>query len=176
MQANTNSYNPPTSSVWWVCYHCHVIHAESEAASEPWSYSLYAAYARQLPCLWVRLAGGAQKPRHKEVYAGKLGAGFADPVGKTWQRCLAAAYVWIGSDTDESLPSDSPGPAREVEGTQAWAGRKGRKGRCGKFAKGGHLQEPLSSSVLSLEGTHHRGERSKFKVCLPSESVFCFDE
>lgn len=98
----------------------------------------------------MRLAGGAQKPRHREVCAGKLGAGCADPVGKNWQRCLAAAYVWIGSDTDESLPSDSPGPAREVKGTQAWAGRKGRKGRCGKLCQARSLAtashiEPLSS-------------------------------
>lgn len=56
--------------------------------------------------------------------------------------------------------------------------RHGQEGKGGveNFAKGGHLQEPLSSSVLSLEGTHHRGGRSKFKVCLLSESVFCFDE
>lgn len=53
---------------------------------------------------------------------------------------------------------------------------KGGKGGVENFAKGGHLQEPLSSTVLSLEGTHHRGGRSKFKVCLPSESFFCFDE
>lgn len=32
---------------------------------------------------------------------GKLGA-CSDPVGENWQRGLAAARVWIGSDTDES--------------------------------------------------------------------------
>lgn len=87
----------------------------------------------------MRLAGGAGEAREE-------GAGRADPVAEAWQRCLAAACVWIGSDTDES----SPLKALDVEGKLRELGLRqegnGGKGGVENLAQGGHLQRTLMKS------------------------------
>lgn len=100
----------------------------------------------------MRRAGGAQEAREE-------GAGHADPVAETWQRCWAAARVWIGSDPDESSPLkalDLEGKSRELRLRQEGNGE--REVWKTWLPEGGPLQRALlkSPSGRTLQGRAKR--------------------
>ena len=92
-----------SSSAGWALLPPHSTIAESEAASELWLYGLRVARAGKSLHIWTRFTGGAGATKERGDVARAAGRWVhTDPLGESWQRGVAAAYVWIGSDMGES--------------------------------------------------------------------------
>lgn len=112
-------------------------------------------------------------PREAEPWTGR-------PSAENWQRCWAVAYVWRGSDTDEfSHPKalDLWGQWRELRPGQEGSGGT----ECGRLCSGGHLQQALTKSPLSISavpsGRPSRGRVTPVKgVCAQRVSSVLMSE